>query len=189
MADFERYAPTCMKWEAKIPAHPAGLSNKELFEYAKKGGWADHPADPGGATQVGVTLNTYRAYFGKNKTKADLRNITYGEWSFIMRKFWDRCKADAIRNQSVADLLVDWHINAGVNAIRNTQAAFGLDADGIVGSGTMGALNGIPASTVFERIRSARISYYYRVVSQKPSSKVFLNGWLKRVYSFEFSER
>lgn len=188
MADFDKYAPNLMKWEARIPAHPEGLSSRELFEYAKLGGWSNHPSDPGGATQVGVTLNTYRTYFGKGKTADDLRNISYGEWTFIMRRYWDRCHGDLIENQSIAEIFVDWHINAGTNAIKKVQEAFGLKADGIVGNLTLGALNGPGHQTVFDRIRTARISYYYKLVSQKPSMKVFLNGWLKRTYSFEYSE-
>ena len=41
------------------------------FEYClsvvleNEGGWSDHPRDPGGATMKGVTLKTFRAYFGQ----------------------------------------------------------------------------------------------------------------------------
>lgn len=175
-----------MKWEARIPKHPEGLSNAELFEYAKRGGWVNDPHDLGGATQVGVTIGTYRTYFGKNKTVIDLKNISYGEWRFIMRKYWDRCQGDSIVNQSVAEIFVDWHVNAGKRAILKMQSAFGLSkVDGIVGKQTLGALNGDP-ETVFNRIKSARCSYYRKIVANNASQGRFLNGWLRRTESFQF---
>ena len=59
----------------------AALSRVLIHE----GGWADHPSDPGGATMKGVTLRTYRRFFGASKTRDDLRNITNQELERIYR--------------------------------------------------------------------------------------------------------
>ena len=37
-----------------------------------EGGYVDHPRDPGGATNKGVTLRTFRRYIKPKGTKADL---------------------------------------------------------------------------------------------------------------------
>lgn len=166
MAEFSLYIPKLRKLE---------------------GGWSDDPCDPGGATMCGVTLNTYRCFYGQHRTKEELRNISEGEWRHIMKSYWDRCKADQIRNQSIAELFVDWHVNAGANAIRRVQRAFGLKADGIVGKATLGALNGENEKVVFDRVQSSRVSYYNKLVTTDPAKKKFLRGWLDRTYSFKFS--
>src|SRR5215831_14305081 len=41
-----------------------------------EGGYVDHPRDPGGATNKGVTLDVFRSFYGSSKTKDDLRAIT-----------------------------------------------------------------------------------------------------------------
>ena len=120
MADFDKYAPK--------------LSDIE-------GGWVDDPDDNGGATNRGVTLTTYRTFFGQHKTKEDLKNMPDHEWRFIMKSFWDECSGDHITNQTIAEFLVDWRIHSGGIAIRKIQAAFSLKPDGIVGPLTLGALN------------------------------------------------
>ena len=165
MANFDLYAPTLRKWE---------------------GGFVWDLADPGGATNMGVTLATFRVYFGQKQTVEDLKNITPGQWRIIMKSYWNRCKGDEIRNQSVAEMLVDWHINAGGRAIQKTQAAFGLKADGIVGPLTLKALNDEDSEKVFNRIKSARILYYNRLVIENGSLRKFLRGWLNRTNSFTY---
>ena len=148
-----------------------------------EGGWSDDPSDPGGATMCGVTLGTYRSYYGHDKTKQDLRQITDRQWTHIMRDYWDRCKADRIDKQSVAEIFVDWYINAGCNAIRNVQFRLGLKADGIVGEQTLSALNATPAKDVFNLVKTARIEYYNKIGKRLPK---FLKGWLSRVEHFSF---
>ena len=186
MADFDLYAPTLMRWEARIPKHPEGLSANELFEYAKKGGWVKDPKDRGGATMVGVTIGTFKTYFGKSMTEEDLRNITYPQWRLIMKRYWDRCKADEIENQSIAEIFVDWHINSGVSAIRKVQSFFGIRVDGIVGPQTLKYLNSPNREVIFNRLKSARESYYRKIVINNPSQGRFLAGWLNRNNYFIF---
>ena len=41
-----------------------------------EGGYVDHPKDPGGATNKGVTLAVFQRFFGAGRTKDDLKNIS-----------------------------------------------------------------------------------------------------------------
>lgn len=166
MANFDLYAPTLKRWE---------------------GGFSNHPNDPGGATMMGVTLGTYRMVFGEGKSVEDLKNISAAEWHYIMKsRYWDKCKADEIMNQSVAEIFVDWVINAGANAIRKMQSTFGIKADGKVGPKTLSKLNDPNSRQTFDRIKMARESYYRKLAANKPSSAVFLRGWLNRTNSFVY---
>lgn len=167
MANFDLYAPTLKRWE---------------------GGFVNDPDDAGGATNMGVTLATYRKYYGSNKTIGDLKRITDTEWKTIMRKYWDRCNADRITNQSIAEMFVDWYVNAGYGALVKTQAALGLKADSIIGAKSLDALNSAPSVEVFNRIKAARLDYYNNLVKQKPVYSKFIKGWTNRVEYFKFSE-
>ncbi len=167
MADFYQYAPLLWKLE---------------------GGWSDRKSDRGGATMRGVTLATFREFYGSHKTKDDLKNISDNQWLIIMHSYWDRCKGDMIVNQSVADIFVDWHINSGISGIRAYQRAAGLKVDGIVGKNTLASLNAPDSEQVFNRIRSARESYFRKLVLNDGGQKVNLNGWLNRLRHFGYKK-
>ena len=151
-----------------------------------EGGYAGN-IDGQTCTMSGVTLNTYRAFYGKNKDCSDLRKITREEWFEIFRKgFYDRVKGDQIRNDSICLLIVDFAYNSGVKtAIRQVQKALGCTADGIIGPKTLAAINAEDADDVFQNIWAQRYWFYWNL-AQKPSKAKFLKGWLNRLNSIDF---
>lgn len=152
-----------------------------------EGGFSDHPADRGGATNKGITLATFRQFYGKDSTVDDLRSMTDAQWLHIFKTgYWDRWKADDIESQSVANILVDWVWASGVYGIKEPQKLLGLTADGIVGPATLKAVNSQDAKEFFEKLKEARISFVERIVASNPSQKVFLNGWKNRINDFKF---
>ena len=165
MARFESYAPILKRLE---------------------GGFVDHPDDRGGPTNMGVTLATFRAYYGKEKTADDLRRMTDTQWTRIMKVYWDSCKGDRIDNQSIANLVVDWEVNSGIKGRKGVQRCLGLTVDGVFGSKTLAALNSQPAKCVFCKVMDARMRYYTDLVAAAPSQAVFLKGWMNRLKNFEF---
>lgn len=167
MAEFKEYAPKLLQFE---------------------GGYVNHPDDNGGPTNKGVTLTTYRQYCGQDKTIKDLQNMSYGTWQNIMKDlYWDKCKADSIKNQSIAELIVDWCVNSGLIGIRKMQEVAGVKPDGIVGPKTLSAINGADAELLFERIWKARQQFYINIVKKSPRQQVFMNGWMNRLHSFTFA--
>lgn len=165
MANFKKALDKVLKWE---------------------GGWSDNPKDSGGATMMGITLNTFRHFFGVGKTKEDLRNITREELEHIYRKgFWDYIKGDSIKNQSLAELIFDFIVNSGVGKIRSVQLELNLKADGIVGNVTLAKLNNYPKEC-FEKIWAFRERFYNTIGVGKNS--IFLRGWKKRLNSYKYEE-
>lgn len=150
-----------------------------------EGGYGTDGMD-GGCTNKGVTLNTYRAFYGKNKTCNDLKKITDEQWFEIFRKgFYDRVKGDEIVNDSICLLVVDWAYNSGVKtAIRQVQKAFKLKADGIIGPKTLGALNDGEPNDVFELLWLQRYVYYCSIGVGKKAK--YLKGWLNRLNSIKY---
>lgn len=165
MADFDSYAPKLRKLE---------------------GGWVDDPDDPGGATMQGVTLTTFRRYYGADRTKEQLRNITYDQWKTVMRHYWMYCKGNHIVNQSVAEIFCDAYVNGGATAIRAIQRALNVPADGAVGPVTYGRINALDTKTAFYTIKDARLKYYQALVNAKPTLRKFIHGWYNRVNSFTY---
>lgn len=166
MAEFDKYAPKLLQFE---------------------GGYVNHPEDKGGITNKGITIQTYRAYCGEHKTIKDLQNMSYGTWQKIMKDmYWDKCNADKIENQSLAEIIVDWCVNSGMVGLRKVQEIVGCKPDGIAGPITLSLINTSDAETLFDRLWKARYQFYINIVKRNPSQKVFMNGWMNRLNSFKF---
>lgn len=173
-------------------SHMIGTSFDMYAPKLKKleGGYANVKGDRGGATNMGVTLKTFRRFFGSDKTVNDLKAMTEEQWKKVMISYWNTCRADEMVNQSVAELIVDWAINSGpVTAIKKVQRILGVAEDGVVGTDTLDALNNESQSWLFEEIKQARINFYQEIVRRDPTQQKFLAGWLKRVNSFEFVDQ
>ena len=150
-----------------------------MIPHIKKweGGWSNRPTDKGGPTMMGVTLATFRQYFGAEKTIADLRNITEDQWMYIFKnKYWDWMQADKIQNQSVAELCVDMLWMSGqITAIKKIQAALGCTVDGVVGPKTLAAINR-DSAYAFHALWTMRYDWLCRIAYGDN-----LNGWLNRL--------
>ena len=149
-------------------------------------GVANDKDDKGGFTVDGVTLSTFRQFYGTHKTESDLRNISSFQWNNIMKSgYWDVCKADDIRDQKLAEIIVDWCVNSGTARVRDVQTIIGVKPDGAVGPKTLAAINSAEPAELFKRIMSARIGWFEKIVARNPSQKVFLKGWLNRLKRLE----
>lgn len=173
MADYKKLIPHILKWE---------------------GGWANDPADKGGPTMKGITLNTYKLYCKlKGKpvpTQTDLKNISQEEWGYIFKTFyWDKWKADQIQNQSIANLLVDWTWGSGQWGIKHPQTVLGVTADGIVGPKTIAAINKYPDQRVlFNKLWARRKKHFESIAATNVSQKKFLKGWLNRLNDLKYTD-
>ncbi len=171
MADIRLYAPM-------------------LFD--SEGGFVNDPDDAGGATNMGVTLRTWRKVGydidgDGDIDKDDLKALSKADviWNVLKPYYWDRWKADEIRTQGIANLLVDWVYNSGEPGIRIPQRILGVKDDGIVGPVTIRAVNDTDQEKLFSEILNARKRYYNDLVIRKPSQKKFLNGWMNRLKKFK----
>lgn len=167
------------------------MAKKEIltpFILSWEGGFANIKGDRGGATNKGVTIATFRSIFGKSKTVTDLKNITDEQWLCIFDKmFWSRWKADEIKSQSIANLLVDWVWTSGNYGIRIPQSVLNVTSDGIVGAKTLAAINNYPnEKELFDKLWKAREAYFVRIGVRE--QKKFLNGWLNRLKGIRYGK-
>lgn len=152
------------------------------------------PADLGGATNKGVTIATWRKV-GYDKDGDgdidvdDLRLLTDRDVRDRVLKphYWDRWRADEIKSQSVANILVDWVWGSGAYGIKIPQRVLGVRIDGIVGSKTIAAVNAQDPRRLFELIKQERRDYIERICVTRPTNKKFKRGWLNRLESMKFN--
>ena len=166
MADYKKLKPFILKWE---------------------GGYASN-IDGAICSMKGITLATFRAYYGKNKNCKDLKNITDSQWDMIfIDKFWDRWSANNINSQSIVNLLVDWLWNCGKYGITYPQKVLGVKVDGIVGNKTIAAINNYPnQEELFNKLWNSRKYYYISIA--KGNKKKFLTGWLNRLNDIKWED-
>lgn len=173
MANFESAIGHTLRWE---------------------GGFVDHPDDPGGATNRGITWNVFQKYalslLNMQPTLLALKALTEAQAKVIYKKvFWDRIDGDYIKSQDVANIYFDGFVNMGNNAVRLIQQvlrAMGFDVvvDGIPGPKTLAAINAANPTELYNRYKDDRVNYYIELADRKPNMVVFLKGWLNRILSF-----
>lgn len=185
MADFMKLCPLIFHFAAGVYGKNGQdllLPYEEQFVLAKTSGWSDDADDPGGATMVDVTISTYSAYRRRRgilkTSKANLRNISFCEWTEILKTmYWDKWRADEIHSQGIANLLVDWVWSSGPKTISNTQRIIGVSADGIVGPKTIAAVNDEDCDRIFALIFERRVRYLHNC----RGAWKYLRGWLRRL--------
>ncbi len=144
-----------------------------------EGGWADHPKDPGGATNRGITLATFRRLVKPGATKADLKAITTEQVAAVYRKgFWSQVLADQLPG-GVDFAVFDYAVNSGpVRAVKALQALVGAKADGVVGPKTIAAVNAVAnIDELIEDLCAQRLAFVKRL-STWPT---FGKGWERRI--------
>ena len=157
------------------------------FVLEHEGGFVNDPLDRGGATNKGVTIAVWKAQ-GYDKDGdgdidvADLKSITEADAIMIMKKnYWDRWKADQIKNQAIANTLVDWVWGSGAWGIKIPQRILGVKDDGVVGIKTLEAINKQNPNKFLEKLYLARFNFLDGIVASNPSQKRFIKGWKNRM--------
>ena len=148
-----------------------------------EGGYVNNPADPGGATNKGVTQSVYANWRTRQGlAHQDVRYIDSAEVQAIYEaEYWMPARCDALKRQ--LDLVqFDTAVNMGVGrAIRYLQIALGCTVDGAFGAQTASAAAGCDPGTALKAYCDARENYYRRLAQQRPNMAVFLKGWLNRL--------
>lgn len=148
-----------------------------------EGGWADHPADPGGATMQGVTLATFRRYYGRGRTKADLRGITRAQLEAIYRKgYWSPVHAEQMW-PGLDRCAFDGAVNSGPSrGLRWVQKGVGAKADGKWGPQSLAAIQDtVGRVKAVQRACAARMGFLQGLRHWK----TFGRGWSRRVAEVE----
>lgn len=146
-----------------------------------EGGFVNHPKDPGGATNKGITLATYRRY-RPGASVEDLRRITDADVARIYRDgYWNAVRGGELK--SGVDLCAfDAAVNSGPSrSIRWLQKALGVKADGVLGPATLAEHRRKSAAYVVSRYCAIRLGW----LKGLRTWGTFGRGWARRVGALE----
>ena len=138
-----------------------------------EGGYVNHPKDPGGETNLGVTKRVYEKWGG---TK-DMKDLTVEDVAPIYKKnYWDRCKCDDLES-GVDWAVFDWAVNSGTGrAAKAIQKICGATQDGAIGPKTLALIGKQDTQYVVEEFGKIRQDFYESL----KTFDTFGKGWTRR---------
>jgi len=138
-----------------------------------EGGYVNHPKDPGGETNLGVTKRVYEKWGG---TK-DMKDLTVEDVAPIYKKeYWDRCKCDDLES-GVDWAVFDWAVNSGTGrAAKAIQKICGAAQDGAIGPKTLALIGTQNTQYVIEEFGKIRQDFYESL----KTFDTFGKGWTRR---------
>jgi lysozyme family protein len=163
----------------------------QAFTEPAEGGLVDHPKDPGGLTNLGVSLR-----FLKDEgididgdgviSRADIYAMTPEKAKAVFRRaFWDKLQLDLLKPRT-AIALYDSAVNTGrTQAVKFLQRAARVKDDGILGNGTRAAADKTDDADLSQGLLTQREAFHQLLAVNSPypdgrDYRPFLNGWLHR---------
>lgn len=158
---------------------------KQNFDAALKnmlkheGGYVNHPSDPGGMTNLGVTARVWEEWTKKPATEEIMRKLTLEDVAPLYKKrYWDAVRADDLAS-GLDYCVFDCAVNSGVGrAVRILQRCVGTTVDGGIGPNTMAAVAKFTdTKQLIEDFSNERLEF----LQSLSTFSVFGRGWTRRV--------
>lgn len=147
-----------------------------------EGGFVNHPSDPGGMTNLGVTKDTWERWTKTKATEQDMRDLEPDDVRNLYRAmYWDKVKGDDLPKG--LDLCVfDFAVNSGVyRASRFLQRTIGAKEDGVIGNQTLFLVKNNDPQELIKRYCEARLRFLRGLYT----FATFGRGWTARVERVE----
>jgi lysozyme family protein len=142
-----------------------------------EGGFVNHPDDPGGITNHGVTKKVYEEWVEREVSEQEMRDLTHEDVAPIYKNnYWDRLRADDLPS-GVDWSCFDWGVNSGTSrAAKALQRIVGVEQDGGIGPMTLQAVAEVEPTEIVEQMHHMR-DKFYRDLS---TFDTFGRGWIRR---------
>lgn len=143
-----------------------------------EGGYVNHPEDPGGRTNMGITQAVYEKHLGRPVTEKDMREIPFEHVKEIYKeKYWDKVCAEELP-EGLDFSVFDWAVNSGPSrAVKTLQRIIAVTQDGAIGPITLKAIGAISPGYLIHKYGSEREMFYRRL----STFTTFGEGWLNRL--------
>lgn len=146
-------------------------------------GYVNNPADRGGATNFGITTQTYRWWTGD--PNADVRNLTEEVARQILLDLYIKRPKIDLLPEKIRGFMADWSVHSGpILAIQRLQEALGVTVDGVIGPETLTAARLAQGEKLLRLLIASRLRMIARIVQKSPVQATFLFGWVDRALSF-----
>lgn len=142
-----------------------------------EGGFVNHPSDPGGITNLGVTKKVYEEWVDRDVTEQEMRDLTAEMVAPIYKNnYWDRCKCNSL--ESGLDFTIfDWAVNSGPSrAAKALQKSVGAIEDGAIGPATLSLVSNHGVEELIENVYHQRQMFYENL----KTFDTFGRGWTRR---------
>ena len=142
-----------------------------------EGGFVNHPQDPGGMTNLGVTKAVYDKWICRESTKSEMMDLKPDDVAPIYKKnYWDKVRGDDLPS-GVDWCAFDWAVNSGSGRpAKAIQRAVGATADGAIGPMTLQAVMNHEPQMIIENVFSQRQKFYESL----RTFEHFGRGWTRR---------
>jgi lysozyme family protein len=152
---------------------------KECLDLVLKseGGYINHPSDPGGRTNFGVTQRVWEEYTGHEADEKIMRGLTPEKVAPLYeQRYWRPCYGE-ILPKGLDFLCFSFGVNAGSGrAVKLLQQSLGLVSDGIIGPRVMQKLRESNIADVIKGFSESRREYYKSL----KTFPIFGKGWIAR---------
>ena len=151
-----------------------------------EGGFVNHPSDPGGMTNLGVTKAVWDAHTGKDASEADMRALTPEAVQPVYKaRYWDAIQGDALP-YGLDYCMFDCAVNSGPGrAIKLLQYVLYTKVDGVLGKHTLAALQRADPTGMIEDYSQKRLDF----LKSLPTWTTFSKGWGQRVSEVELEAK
>ena len=141
-----------------------------------EGGWVNHPSDPGGETNLGVTKRVWEEYVGH--PVESLKKLTKDDVAPLYElKYWRPCYCEVLP-RGLDFVVFSMGVNAGPGrSVKLLQQSIGCVPDGVIGPRTRELISSSNGATLIAKFSETRREYY-RSLKTFP---IFGKGWLNRV--------
>ena len=145
---------------------------------AHEGGYVNHPSDPGGPTNHGITLAEYAAFKARKMTAADVRAMPLADAKAIYRaKYWAKLRGDDLP-AGLDYAVFDYGVNSGTSrAAKVLQRICGLADDGRLIDAVIAAVGKRKADDLIGALCDERLAFLKRLKTWP----TFGAGWGRRV--------
>lgn len=143
-----------------------------------EGGFVNHPKDPGGMTNLGVTKRVWEEWVGHEVDEKAMRALTPETVAPMYKaKYWDKIRGDDLPT-GVDYVVFDASINSGPGrAAKWLQTAVGAVPDGSIGAGTLAKVAAMEPAAIIEKYQDTRLAF----LKSLPTWDTFGKGWGRRV--------
>lgn len=148
-----------------------------------EGGFVNHPADPGGATNLGITIGVAKRLGidvdGDGDTDiVDIKKLRREDAAKVYRaEYWNKVRGDDLPD-GVDYAVFDFAVNSGpARAAKYLQAIVGVKQDGKIGPQTLAAVAAMPNVSIINQLCDNRQDF----VEGLSTFKTFGKGWTARI--------
>jgi lysozyme family protein len=143
-----------------------------------EGGYVNHPKDPGGMTNLGVTKRNWEIFLNRDVTEAEMRALTPDAVKpFYKSMYWDKIKGDQLPS-GVDYAAYDLAVNSGTGkAAKFLQEIAGVAVDGVIGPKSLEAIKACDPEQTIDALCDMRLDFLKRL----SNFETFGKGWSIRV--------